>query len=304
MQTFEPWSLVDTHWQPLAAQSSTQLQCAVLHCKPATCLITFLPALCRPHAAGKLLFSDSDWLQLLARVTSTSMPLITEDRAALVAGLPGQLPPSCPYTAVTQSRRVLAVPSMLCCAYDAPGSTNHSLPSLHVFPVVNWGVGHHRLLWALLAATAPLPHTFCSFPPVMLPFHFLSLSPLTPSRCTSRPVLQACSTCCSTFWCGMHGCAQHWPTYRPGALLYQHCPAPLHCLCSAAAMDWLPGPCFASRGHHWKCLPLPPRKHAVSSTCFVSSPAAHLRSLAAGWQPSAAAAGCVCPPTFALLRPR
>ncbi|KAL4458989.1 hypothetical protein ABPG75_013854 [Micractinium tetrahymenae] len=41
--------------------------------------------------AGKLLFSDTDWLQLVARVTSPTMPLVTEDRAAPVAGLPGML---------------------------------------------------------------------------------------------------------------------------------------------------------------------------------------------------------------------
>ena len=40
---------------------------------------------------GKLLFSDTDWLQLVARVTSTNMQLITDDRAASVAELPGVL---------------------------------------------------------------------------------------------------------------------------------------------------------------------------------------------------------------------
>ena len=45
-----------------------------------------------PCSAGKLLFSDSDWLQLVARVASPTMPLITEDKAAPVAGLPGQHP--------------------------------------------------------------------------------------------------------------------------------------------------------------------------------------------------------------------
>ncbi|KAL4536328.1 hypothetical protein Ndes2526A_g05859 [Nannochloris sp. 'desiccata'] len=40
---------------------------------------------------GKLLFSDTDWLQLVARVTSTNMQLITDDRAASVASLPGVL---------------------------------------------------------------------------------------------------------------------------------------------------------------------------------------------------------------------
>jgi len=40
---------------------------------------------------GKLLFSDADWLQLVARVTSTNMQLITDDRAASVADLPGVL---------------------------------------------------------------------------------------------------------------------------------------------------------------------------------------------------------------------
>lgn len=40
---------------------------------------------------GKLLFSDSDWLQLVARVTSSNMPLITEERASAVADLPGVL---------------------------------------------------------------------------------------------------------------------------------------------------------------------------------------------------------------------
>jgi hypothetical protein len=38
---------------------------------------------------GRLLFSDQDWLQLVARVTSASMPLVAEDKAALVAGAPG-----------------------------------------------------------------------------------------------------------------------------------------------------------------------------------------------------------------------
>ncbi len=40
---------------------------------------------------GKLLFSDTDWLQLVARVTSTNMQLITDDRAASVESLPGVL---------------------------------------------------------------------------------------------------------------------------------------------------------------------------------------------------------------------
>jgi serine/threonine protein kinase len=40
---------------------------------------------------GKLLFGDSDWLQLVARVTSPGMQLITEERAALVKDLPGVL---------------------------------------------------------------------------------------------------------------------------------------------------------------------------------------------------------------------
>jgi serine/threonine protein kinase len=40
---------------------------------------------------GRLLFSDTDWLQLVARVTSTNMQLITDDRAASVADLPGVL---------------------------------------------------------------------------------------------------------------------------------------------------------------------------------------------------------------------
>ena len=46
--------------------------------------------------AGGLLFSDADWLQLVARVTSSSMPLISEERAAPVAGLPGQRQLHCP----------------------------------------------------------------------------------------------------------------------------------------------------------------------------------------------------------------
>jgi serine/threonine protein kinase len=38
---------------------------------------------------GRLLFSDSDWLQLVARVTSAGMQLITDDKVAAVAPLPG-----------------------------------------------------------------------------------------------------------------------------------------------------------------------------------------------------------------------
>ena len=40
---------------------------------------------------GRLLFSDTDWLQLVARVTSTNMQLITDERATAVAELPGVL---------------------------------------------------------------------------------------------------------------------------------------------------------------------------------------------------------------------
>jgi len=40
---------------------------------------------------GKLLFNDTDWLQLVARVTATGMPLITDDKAAMVSDLPGVL---------------------------------------------------------------------------------------------------------------------------------------------------------------------------------------------------------------------
>lgn len=40
---------------------------------------------------GRLLFSDTDWLQLVARVTSANMPLITEERAQAVSELPGVL---------------------------------------------------------------------------------------------------------------------------------------------------------------------------------------------------------------------
>ena len=38
---------------------------------------------------GKLLFNDTDWLQLVARVTSSGMPLITDEKAAMVRDLPG-----------------------------------------------------------------------------------------------------------------------------------------------------------------------------------------------------------------------
>ena len=40
---------------------------------------------------GRLLFSDTDWLQLVARVTSNNMQLITDERAATMANLPGVL---------------------------------------------------------------------------------------------------------------------------------------------------------------------------------------------------------------------
>jgi hypothetical protein len=42
-------------------------------------------------SAGQLLFSDADWLQLVARVTAPTMPLLADDRRALVQGLPGEL---------------------------------------------------------------------------------------------------------------------------------------------------------------------------------------------------------------------
>ena len=64
-------------------------------CSPPTYLLASHLPTCPtlpPNAtlpAGKLLFCDNDWLQLVARVTSPTMPLVAEDKAAAVAGLPG-----------------------------------------------------------------------------------------------------------------------------------------------------------------------------------------------------------------------
>lgn len=55
------------------------------------CLTPPSPLKTPPPPAGKLLFCDNDWLQLVARVTCPAMPLVTEERAAAVAGLPGEL---------------------------------------------------------------------------------------------------------------------------------------------------------------------------------------------------------------------